>query len=144
MDFYRGGPYAPPAVSKEWDPEDVFDVLASDVARDILVLASDGPRSADELASDCDASLPTIYRRVNALLEYDLLAARRRFDDDGHHYQTFQTAIEGITVDVDESGVAAETEPCDDLVGRFEAFWTDLGSTGEGSGRREARGAGED
>lgn len=134
MEFSYVGLQIPHVVTKEWDPDDVFDVLASEVARHILVHASRGPVSADELAATCDASLPTIYRRINVLQDYDLLLARRRFDGEGHHYQTFQTTVDRIQVEVDEAGIETGTEHRPDVVDQFEAFWSDLGATNEGEG----------
>ncbi|MDX1748356.1 MAG: helix-turn-helix domain-containing protein [Halobacteriales archaeon] len=60
-------------MSKEWDPETIFDVLGSEHARSILTVSSQEPMDAEALAEACDTSLPTVYRRVNALQEYDLL-----------------------------------------------------------------------
>ncbi|MFB6172415.1 MAG: ArsR/SmtB family transcription factor [Haloarculaceae archaeon] len=117
-------------MSKEWKPETVFDVLASDVARHILVAASDEPMSADELAEACDTSLPTVYRRVDVLEEYDFLAADRVLDAKGNHYKTFETTLERIAFDVDAEGFTVDTERRSGLIGRFEEFWTDLGESG--------------
>jgi hypothetical protein len=61
-------------VSKAWDPDDIFDVLASEDVRRILVATSVRPMSAKELADICDRSLATIYRRIQAMEDYDLLS----------------------------------------------------------------------
>lgn len=123
---------APPlaeAVSKEWEPETVFDVLESDVARRILVSASDEPMSADELAEACDTSLPTVYRRVNVLKEYDFLTEDRELDAQGNHYKTFETTLERIAFEIDADGFAVDIQRRSGLVDKFEEFWTDLGES---------------
>lgn len=116
-------------MSKEWEPETVFDVLESDVARRILVLASREPMSADELADGCDASLPTIYRRVNVLLEYDFLTEDRELDSDGNHYKTFETALERITFEIEGDGISVTLDRRRSLLDQFEDFWSDLGES---------------
>jgi DNA-binding transcriptional ArsR family regulator len=123
----------PGDVSAEWDPEDVFDVLASESARRILVLASAEAMTAEDLAERIDASLPTVYRRANALVEYDLLTENTEIDTDGNHYRTFETNLERITVEIEGGDLEAEVELDRDLVDRFGDLWRDLeGSGGEG------------
>lgn len=113
-------------MGKEWEPEHLFEVLASEAARRILVHCAGEPRSADELADHLDASLPTVYRRLNALEEYDLLRSETRIDPDGNHYRTFETVVDRVSVAVSEAGVEAEIERDRDVVDRFGAFWDDL------------------
>ena len=120
-------------MSKEWEPETVFDVLESDVARRILVLASREPKSADDLAAGCDASLPTVYRRVNVLLEYDFLTEDRELDADGNHYKTFETALERITFEIDGDGISASLDRRQSILDQFEEFWSDLGESAAAS-----------
>lgn len=113
-------------MGKEWEPEHLLEVLASEAARRILVHCADEPRSAEELADHLDTSLPTVYRRLNALEEYDLLRSETRIDPDGNHYQTFTTAVDHVSVAIDEAGIVAEVERERDVVDRFGAFWDDL------------------
>jgi len=53
---------------REWNTSDVFDVFGDELARRILVLASERPVSADELADLLYVSEPTVYGGLNALL----------------------------------------------------------------------------
>lgn len=121
---------APEDVSTEWDPEDIFDVLANEAARRILVLSSVEAMTADDLAERIDASLPTVYRRANVLVEYDLLAENTEIDTDGNHYRTFETNLERITVEIEDGDIDAEIELDRDLVDRFDDLWRDLGGGG--------------
>ena len=109
-----------------WEPETVFELLASEEARRILALTAEEPHSAEELAERVDASLPTIYRRVNAMEEFDLLRAETRIDPDGNHYRTFETDVERISLVVEDDGIGVEVERPRDVVDRFGAFWEDL------------------
>lgn len=95
---------------REWDPETVFEVLGSELARRILALAAIRPHSAEEIAEHCDASLPTVYRRLNVLREYDLLRERRAVDDDGTHYNTYETTLESICFVVEEGSFEVDIQ----------------------------------
>jgi len=116
-------------VGKEWDPETIFDVLGSERARRILALASVQPVSADRIAEHTDMSLPTIYRRVNALEEYDLLEADTRIDTDGNHYKTFETNLERVCFEIEDGGFDVDIRLRRDMVDQFEEFWGDLESS---------------
>lgn len=88
-------------MTNEWDPETVFDVLADERARQVLLRTASAPRSARELAEACDGSLSSIYRRVGVLAEYGLLEEVTRVDLDGNHYSVYRPAVEHIDVDLD-------------------------------------------
>lgn len=113
-------------MGKEWDPETIFDVLGSERARRILSIASVRPVSADDLATALDASLPTVYRRVNALLDYDLLTEDTQIDAEGNHYKTYETNLQRICFEVDDGGFTVDIQLRRDMVDQFEDFWTDL------------------
>ena len=115
-------------VSKEWQSEELFDVLCSDHARRILVAAELEPRSAQDLAEYCDTSLPTVYRRVNALVEYDLLEESLAIDPAGNHYKTYETNFEQVRFAIarERERFTADVDLKRDLVDRFDALWEDL------------------
>lgn len=114
------------AVSKEWSPETVFDVLASDEARKILAVASVESVSAKELADVLAASEPTIYRRLDVLQEYDFVRAEQQIDDRGHHYKTYSTSLHRIEMTIEEGTFNIDIKIEQDLIDQFEEFWTDL------------------
>lgn len=113
-------------MTKEWEPETIFDVLGSERARRILSIASVRPVSADDLATAIDASLPTVYRRVNALLDYDLLKENTQIDAEGNHYKTYETNLQRICFEVADGGFTVDIQLRRDLVDQFEDFWSDL------------------
>jgi len=113
-------------VSKEWEPENVFDVLGSEVARQILALASLRPLSATELAEHCGVSEPTIYRRIHALQEYDMLDEQMELDDDGHHYKQFRTNLKEARVRVEQGQFDIDIQLKKDYTDKFTDFWHDL------------------
>lgn len=111
---------------KEWKPSDVFDVFGDSLARRILVLASERPVSADDLAEQLDVSRPTIYRRVNALADYDLLTEQQQLDADGNHYQTVETTLKQIVFEIEDGGYNVSLEMRQSLADQFESFWSNL------------------
>ena len=125
---------------KEWDPAGVFDLFGDDLARRILVVASERPLSADELAQSLDTSHPTVYRRINALLEYDLVTEQQQIDAEGNHYKTFETTLNRIAFEIDDGGYNIDIQMRQSLVEQFDGFWSDLG----GSRLGESLGSGDE
>jgi Fe2+ or Zn2+ uptake regulation protein len=124
-------------VSKEWNPNDVFDVLASEHARKILAAASIRPVSAQELKNICDTSLPTVYRRVNALITYDLLSDHLEIESDGTHYSTYTSDLNEIRVRVEDGKFNVNIEIQKDSVDQFGELISDL-ETGQASSDLES------
>ncbi|WP_255152027.1 ArsR/SmtB family transcription factor [Halorarius halobius] len=85
-------------MNHEWTPDDPFDVLADETARQILASTRASPRSARELADRCDGCLSGIYRRVEVLTEYDLLDEETRIDPDGHHHSIYACRVDALEV----------------------------------------------
>lgn len=119
---------------KEWNVADIFDLFGDALARQILVLASRKPMSADELADHLEASSPTIYRRLNTLADYDLVDESVEFSEDGNHYRTFETTLRRLTFEIDSGGYNINFEVRRSLVDQFEAFWEDLNDSSPEAG----------
>ncbi len=71
----------------------------------ILVATSDGPKTAKELTKQTDSSSATVYRRINNLLESDLLAECVRFEEDGSHTTAYEATVEKLCVQIDANGI---------------------------------------
>lgn len=111
---------------KSWNPPTVFDLFGDAVVRRVLVAASDAPVSANELVDDLDVSPPTVYRRINELLDHEFLAERRRIDGDGNQYRVFETTLRRVEFRVEDGGYDVDIGMRRDLTDRFESFWADL------------------
>jgi predicted transcriptional regulator len=118
-------------VSKAWDPDDIFDVLASEDVRRILVATSIRPMSAKELADICDRSLATIYRRVQAMEDYDLLSEELARDPDGTQYNEYKSDLNEITISVDEGRLNVNIDIEKDTVDQFAELIEDLERSGK-------------
>ena len=117
-------------MARDWDPESVFDVLGNEQVRKILALTSVKPMSVQDLAENLDSSRPTVYRRVNACQEYDLVAEDTQIDGDGNHYNVYEANLERITFELEEGGFNVDIELRHDLVDQFGDFWSDLEGDG--------------
>lgn len=111
---------------KVWDPTDIFEVFGDPLARRILVFASDRRVSADDLAEQLDVSRPTIYRRLNALIDYDLLRERQEIDAQGNHYQSYESTLRRVTFEIEDGGYNIDLTMRQTLADQFESFWSDL------------------
>lgn len=103
----------PPADPSEGVPAALVSVVAAlddACAREILVLTADRPRSADELAAQTDASRSTVYRRINDLVDLDLLTESQELDPSGNHFKTYQARLERVSIDLTENGFEIRLE----------------------------------
>ena len=114
-------------MSEKRDSDAMFEALCSDHAREILTAAYSEPRSAEELADYCDVSLPTVYRRVNALVDRDLLEETLRADPDGNHYTLYVSNLDSLEFELKTAGFIASVRFRRDIVDRFGEFWRGLG-----------------
>jgi len=109
-----------------WDPDNIIEVLASSESRNILSAASVRPVSAEELEQVCDVSLPTVYRRINVLLEYDLLSEVQAVDPEKGQYRRFRTDLKEVSIVVEDGGFDIEIRLRRDTVDRFSDVIEDL------------------
>lgn len=93
-----------------WDADSVFDLLGNELARKILVLTSEETLSAEELAKHCDASQPTVYRRLDALESYDMVTEKLRYDADGNHRSAYECRLEELRFGVEDGGFTVDIE----------------------------------
>lgn len=117
--------------SKEWSPTNILDVFGDPIARATLVIASDHPVTAKELADQLDVSDPTIYRRVNPLVDTNLLQEHQRIDKNGNQPNTYETVLEEVTFTINASGYTVDIQFRQDLADDFESMWSDLEQIGQ-------------
>lgn len=108
------------------EPEEVFDLLADDYAREILAHANRKPMSVRELADACDAHHSTIYRRIEQLQDHDLLAEQLQVDSDGHHYTMYSTTLQSLTVSLDEAHYRIQLQVKEDPIDRMAQMWHEM------------------
>lgn len=114
-------------MTNQWDPAGIFEVLACKESRRILAAASVQPVSAKKLEEVCDASLPTIYRRLNVLVEYDLLSEQHSISSDEEQSKRYSTALQAVNIEITDGGVNVNLEIKKDTVDKFGELFRDLG-----------------
>jgi predicted transcriptional regulator len=76
--------------------------------------------TANELTERCDASGPTIYRRIDRLRDQDLLEARTKPDTDGgHHEQVYVATLSRVTVTLEDGVFDLEIDRRESIADRF-------------------------
>jgi DNA-binding HxlR family transcriptional regulator len=114
---------------KEEDAVAVLELLHDEYARDILTETSTEPMSATELADACDASLSTIYRRVDELDRRNLVRTETEYDPDGDHYEVYEAAVDHVGFDIEDGTWSLDVSRTDRDAGaetgadRFTRAW---------------------
>jgi DNA-binding transcriptional ArsR family regulator len=109
------------------DGDEVLSLLDDEYARAILIETSREPMSADALTERCDASPPTIYRRIDRLDEHDLVEAEQELDPDGHHYKTYRARMERVSVELDDGQLVVDVQRADETAAdRFTRLYEEL------------------
>jgi len=105
------------------DLETVAGLLEDETVREILTQTSLELMSARRLKDRCDASGPTIYRRLERLRETDLLVERTRPDpEDGHHRHVYAPNLDRVVVELDEGVLSLTVERREPMADRFTRF----------------------
>jgi predicted transcriptional regulator len=115
-------------VTEERLSGEVYSLLDDEYARAILTATNETAKSAKELSEECGASLPTIYRRAERLIDCGLLEERTELRNDGHHYSVYRARLKRITIELDddELNVEIEAEQPKNMADRFTEMWDGL------------------
>jgi predicted transcriptional regulator len=112
-------------VSGEQSPAELFRLLDDEYARAILTKTSKRPMSAQTLSTECDASLPTIYRRLKDLEGHNLVKKQTRPDPDGNHHAIYEAVIEHIEVKIHDGTIDVQVTE-GDAADRFTQIWEEM------------------
>ncbi|RQG97388.1 winged helix-turn-helix domain-containing protein [Natrarchaeobius oligotrophus] len=107
-------------MSEEPPLEELAALLEDETARRILTEIYRKPMSANSLTERCDASEPTVYRRLEDMRRCGLLVERTRPDTErGHHYTEYATNLERIVVEIDDDGIDFRVDRRERMADRF-------------------------
>lgn len=111
-------------MSEDRSPGELLELLQDEYARAILEATSTQPMSAKTLSEICDASLPTVYRRVERLVEADLLAERTELSADGNHFAVYEARLDRLVVDLSDGELSVSVRRTEtDIADRFTDLW---------------------
>ncbi len=84
--------------------------------------------SANELSDTCDVSLVTVYRRLEKLVEHDLISEQDELAPDGNHFKKYKTSVEHIDIRLDQGDfkVNVRSSMKDDASDRFKRMWDNI------------------
>ena len=106
--------------------EEILDTIGDQHARRVLATISREPKSAKKLAEECDLSLPTVYRRIEMLDEYELVTDRTLVADDGNHYKVYESNFESTVISLEEDEYRVRIYREENLPDRFSQLWDEL------------------
>jgi len=113
-------------VDEERSIEEILDTIGDEHARRVLAAISREPRSAKELADECDMSLPTVYRRIEMLNQYDLVKDQTLVAEDGNHYKVYESNFESTVISLEDDEYRVRIYREENLPDRFSQLWDDL------------------
>ncbi|PSQ28856.1 transcriptional regulator [Halobacteriales archaeon SW_10_68_16] len=106
--------------------EEILDTIGDEHARRVLASVSIEPKSAKELAAECDLSLPTVYRRIETLEEYDLVKDRTLVAEDGNHYKVYESNFESTVISLEDDSYQVRVYREENIPDRFSQLWDEL------------------
>lgn len=97
-------------------------LLADETTQQILIETTTEPMSANELSDACDVSPQTIYRRLENLNEYDMIAEEVKLGDSGHHYKVYTATLDSVVIKLTSEGFDLDLSLRERMAARFTQF----------------------
>jgi hypothetical protein len=108
--------------SSKWshdDPTELLEHLGDEYTQAAFEAVLERSRSGQEVAHETEMSKATAFRRLNTLVELDLVETERRVDaSDGHHYKRYRAVVESFSVTFDEHGFHVVVESAEGVDSR--------------------------
>ena len=106
--------------------EEILNTIGDQHARRVLAAISQDPKSAKDLAEEVDLSLPTVYRRIEMLKEYDLVKDRTLVAEDGNHYKVYESNFDSTVISLEDDEYKVRIYREENLPDRFSQLWDEL------------------
>ena len=101
-------------------------LLGDEAVRIILTATDERPMSAQMLDQCCDASLSTIYRRIEDLLDHKLLRSHTKVRADGNHCDLYESNLERLDVTLENGDFDVELTRRNDAPDHFRNIWDSM------------------
>lgn len=108
------------------DPADLFALLDDEYARALLVRLTEEEMTAQQLHEEIDASLATVYRRLDTLVDRGFVEKRTMIDEDGHHAGVYGAALAELRVRLTAEGFETTVDRREDVADKFTRIWEEL------------------
>lgn len=105
-----GPSHAAQASRPDPSTDELLDLFGDEHTRRTFEAISDQPKCGRSIAEELDVSRATVYRRLDALVEADLVTAETTLAADGNHRNRYETAVTGLSVTVSDGGLEAAIE----------------------------------
>lgn len=115
-------------MSEDPQSSEIYALLDDKYARAILRATDTTAKSAKELSDECDASLPTVYRRTERLIDCGLLEEETKLEDEGHHHSVYKARLKRLTIELENNELTIDIEerPAEKMADRFTNMWGEL------------------
>lgn len=104
------------------DVRAIASLLADECTQTILIETATESMSAEELSEVCEVSPQTVYRRLEALADQDLIKEDLQPDAEGHHYKVYTATLDRVVVDLTPDGFELTLSRRDRMADRFTQF----------------------
>ena len=95
-----------------------------------ILEATAKPKSAAELSKDIDAPIATVYRRIEDLVEADLLIQDgTRLSDDGRSEKVYRRTIDGFSLEFQVDDMVVETNAHSEARASLAETWDAMRQT---------------
>ncbi len=109
--------------------DELLELLGRERVRQILAATSREPLSARALSGELDVARSTIYRRVEEMVDNDLLVERTRIEPDGSHHSVYEANVDHLDVDIVDGRIEVSVHVREDAAQRFSRIWNDIRDT---------------
>lgn len=116
-------------MSRESGSEDLLDLLGEERVRQILAATSREALSAKELSEEFDVARSTIYRRVEEMIDRDLLVERTQLAADGSHHSVYEANVDHLDIVIEDGHIEIGVHRREDAAERFARLWTEIRET---------------
>ncbi|MFB6071626.1 MAG: transcriptional regulator [Halobacterium sp.] len=108
------------------DANDLLELLGDEYVQGILAATSQEALAAKELGEALGADVSTVYRRVDDMLDHDLLVEETRIVEDGSHHSVYRANVDHVDVDIEDGDIVVGLQVRESASERFTRIWNDI------------------
>jgi DNA-binding transcriptional ArsR family regulator len=90
--------------------DELLDLFGDEYTRRTFKAISDQPRCGRSIAEELDVSRATVYRRLNALVDAELVSAETALAEDGNHRNRYEAVVDGLSIALTDGELRATVD----------------------------------